>query len=217
MCDERLANCFPIKVRQTIEPSRVPNEESNEKAVHPAGFRPFGKVSIASQISVAIRTTATDVPDYTGDDTFTPELASTLVNIFQVELERRMEAPTYNLGDTDDQILLENGLVPGDKIILDAKSTTSTTTSNVDFSILLEDSLQPTGYGYDTAYIILDSSDTGFVDEHGNHKYFKAKVLPNGELELIKEIDPNKQKKDGISAYFIECDSDEEEKEEETK
>ena len=138
-----------------------------QKAVHPAGFRPFGKVSIASRISVALKTTATDVPDYTGDDTFSPELASTLVNIFQVELERRMEAPTYNLGDTDDQILLENGLVPGDKIILDAKSTTSTTTSNVDFSILLEDSLQPTGYGYDTAYIILDSSDTGFVDEHG--------------------------------------------------
>jgi len=138
-----------------------------QKAVHPAGFRPFGKVSIASRISVALKTTATDVPDYTGDDTFSPELASTLVNIFQVELERRMEAPIYNLGDTDDQILLENGLVPGDKIILDAKSTTSTTTSNVDFSILLEDSLQPTGYGYDTAYIILDSSDTGFVDEHG--------------------------------------------------
>ena len=36
-----------------------------------------------------------------------------------------------------------------------------------DFSIFLEDSLQPTGYDYDTAYIILDSSDTGFVDEHG--------------------------------------------------
>ena len=138
-----------------------------QKAVHPAGFRPFGKVSIASRISVALKTTATDVPDYTGDDTFSPELASTLVNIFQVELERRMRAPTYNLGDTDDQILLENGLVPGDKIILDAKSTTPTTTSNVDFSILLEDSLQPTGYDYDTAYIILDSSDTGFVDEHG--------------------------------------------------
>ena len=138
-----------------------------QKAVHPAGFRPFGKVSIASRISVALKTTATDVPDYTGDDTFTPELASTLINIFQVELERRMEAPTYNLGDTDDQILLENGLVPGDKIILDAKSTTSTTTSNVDFSILLEDSLQPSGYDYDTAYLTLDSSATGFVDEHG--------------------------------------------------
>ena len=35
------------------------------------------------------------------------------------------------------------------------------------FQYYLEDSLQPTGYGYDTAYIILDSSDTGFVDEHG--------------------------------------------------
>ena len=62
---------------------------------------------------------------------------------------------------------------------------------------------------------IMNGGPAVFVDEHGNHKYFKAKVLPNGELELIKEIDPNKQKKDGISAYFIECDSDEEEKEEE--
>ena len=124
-------------------------------------------MSIASQVSVALKTTAIDYPEYTGDDTFTPELASTLVNIFQVELERRMEAPTYNVGDTDDQILLENGLVPGDKIILDGKSTTSTTTSNVDFSILLEDSLQPSGYGYDTAYIVLDSSGVGFTDEHG--------------------------------------------------
>ena len=138
-----------------------------QKAVHPAGFRPFGKVSIASQVSVAIKTTAIDVPDYTGDDTFTPELASTLINIFQVELERRMNAPTYNLGDTDDQILLENGVLAGDKIILDGKSTTTTTTSNTDFSIILEDSLQPTDYGYDTAYVILDSSAAGFADEHG--------------------------------------------------
>ena len=160
-----------------------------QKAVHPAGFRPFGKVSIASRISVALKTTATDVPDYTGDDTFSPELASTLVNIFQVELERRMEAPTYNLGDTDDQILFENGLVPGDKIILDAKSTTPTTTSNVDFSILLEDSLQPTGYGYDTAYIILDSSAIGFADEHGKID-LEAGVL-TGELDglLLEQED----------------------------
>ena len=73
----------------------------------------------------------------------------------KLNLREEWEAPIYNLGDTDDQILLENGLVPGDKIILDAKSTTSTTTSNVDFSILLEDSLQPSGYDYDTAYLIL--------------------------------------------------------------
>ena len=137
-----------------------------QKAVHPAGFRPFGKVSIASQISVAISTTAAGIGDYTGDDTFTPELASTLINLFAVELERRMEAPTYNLGDTDDQILFENGLVPGDKIILDGKSTTATTTSNTDFSILLEDSLQPSGYDYDVAYVVLDSSASGFVDEN---------------------------------------------------
>ena len=160
-----------------------------QKAVHPAGFRPFGKVSIASQVSVALKTTAIDIPDYTGDDTFTPELASTLINIFQVEIERRMEAPTYNVGDTDDQILLENGLVPGDKIILDGKSTTSTTTANVDFSILLEDSLQPSGYGYDTAYVILDSSASGFVDEHSKIDLEGGVIF--GELDsLLLETPP---------------------------
>ncbi len=160
-----------------------------QKAVHPAGFRPFGKVSIASQVSVALKTTAIDIPDYTGDDTFTPELASTLINIFQVEIERRMEAPTYNVGDTDDQILLENGLLPGDKIILDGKSTTSTTTTNVDFSILLEDSLQPSGYGYDIAYVILDSSAAGFADEHSKIDLESGVIF--GELDsLLLETPP---------------------------
>ena len=79
--------------------------------------------------------------------------------------------------------------MPGDKIILDAKSTTPTTTSNVDFSILLEDSLQPTGYGYDTAYIILDSSAIGFADEHGKID-LEAGVL-TGELDglLLEQED----------------------------
>ena len=97
--------------------------------------------------------------------------------------------PTYNVGDTDDQILLENGLVPGDKIILDGKSTTSTTTSNVDFSILLEDSLQPSGYGYDTAYVILDPSDVGFADEHGKIDLESGVIF--GELDsLLLETPP---------------------------
>ena len=137
-----------------------------QKAVHPTGFKQFGKVSIASSISVAVSTTASGVGDYTGDDTFTPELASTLINIFQVELQRRTESPIYNLGDTDDQILFENGLVPGDKIILDGKSSTASSTTNTDFSIILEDNLQPSGYDYDVAYLVLDSSAAGFADEH---------------------------------------------------
>ena len=70
------------------------------------------------------------------------------------------------MGDTDDQILFENGLVPGDKIILDGKSSTASSTTNTDFSIILEDNLQPSGYDYDVAYLVLDSSAAGFADEH---------------------------------------------------
>ena len=63
---------------------------------------------------------------------------------------------------------------------------------------------------------IMNGGPAVFVDEHGNHKYFKAKVLPNGELELIKEIDPNKSKKDGISQLFITCDSDDDDTNDDT-
>ena len=54
---------------------------------------------------------------------------------------------------------------------------------------------------------IMNGGPAVFVDEDGNRKYFKAKVLPNGELELIKEIDPNESKKNGISKCFITCDT----------
>ena len=50
------------------------------------------------------------------------------------------------------------------------------------------------------------------VDDQGNRRYFKARVLANGELELLREIDPNKSG-DGISRYFITCDSDTEDEE----
>ena len=40
-----------------------------KKAVHPTGFMPFGKVNIASQISMRITSTAAGVAGYDGDTT----------------------------------------------------------------------------------------------------------------------------------------------------
>ena len=45
-----------------------------KKSVHPGGFRPFGKVSIASLVSVAVTDTATGVQSFVGDGRFSPYL-----------------------------------------------------------------------------------------------------------------------------------------------
>ena len=168
-----------------------------KKSVHPAGFRPFGKVSIASEISVAVTATGAGVAAFDGDDTFSPILGSALETIFEQLIQRRMGAPKYEVGNINDQIIYEDGVIAGDKLVLDStvpiilledntpiqlegtdsdssderdfisqeEDTGSTTPADV--SIVLEDSLQPSGYDYSVAYVVLDSSAAGFADENG--------------------------------------------------
>ena len=95
-----------------------------KKAVHPAGFQPFGKVSIATTISAAVRNTGTDLSGFTGDETFSPILASTFTNLFEQVIQSRLEvAPDGDRGDRDDTIVL-NG--------------TDSTSSNAGDNILFE-------------------------------------------------------------------------------
>ena len=70
-----------------------------KRATHPAGFAVFGKVTLASSIAANIQIpTAGGVTDYTGDtDRFSPELASFLENIFQVQIKRRLGIPNPTL------------------------------------------------------------------------------------------------------------------------
>ena len=138
-----------------------------KKAVHPAGFKPFGKVTIATELAVRIATTAAGVADFTADEeTFTPELASVLETIFEQVFQRRLQAATSGMGHVDDKIIYETGHIGGDKLVLDASSSSTGSSTPANVSILLEDSLQPSGYEYDVAYLILNSSD-GFNDEGG--------------------------------------------------
>ena len=137
-----------------------------KKSVHP-GFRPFGKVSIASLVSVAVTDSGVGVKSFLGGDRFSPILASTFETIFDQNILTRMGSQKYEIGSADDQIIFENGFVAGDKLVLDASSTSTGSTTPADVSIILEDSLQPSGYGYNTAYIVLDSSAVGFADEGG--------------------------------------------------
>ena len=124
-------------------------------------------MSIASLVSVAVTDTATGVQSFVGDGRFSPILASTFETIFDQNILTRMGSQKYEIGSFDDQIIFEDGVIGGDKLVLDASSSSTGSTTPADVSIILEDSLQPSGYGYDTAYIVLDSSATGFADEGG--------------------------------------------------
>jgi len=78
-----------------------------KRAVHPTGFMPFGKVNIASQISVRVTTTAAGVAGYDGDTTtFSPELASTFATLFDehVKISHRT---AVGIGDHDANIVLD--------------------------------------------------------------------------------------------------------------
>jgi len=70
-----------------------------KKATHPVGFAAFGKVTMASSIAANIQIpTAGDVVDYTGDtERFSPELASFLEGIFQIQIQRRLGIPNPTL------------------------------------------------------------------------------------------------------------------------
>ena len=108
-----------------------------KKAVHPVGFLPFGKVSIATAVSAAVTTTAAGVSGFTGDDRFSPILASVLETLFDQTVQSRLQATptTYGIGQSDNQIVLENGIVAGDNIVFDATDSLSTDAGS---NILLE-------------------------------------------------------------------------------
>ena len=132
---------------------------SNElrKAIHPAGFQPFGKVSIATSVSVALRNAGSGVSDYDGDTTtFSPILASTFETLFDQLIQSRSDAPKYKIGAVEEKIIYESGHTNNDKLVLDASSSSTGTTIPAGTSIVLESGSQPDGYDYDVAYLILD-------------------------------------------------------------
>ena len=102
-----------------------------KKAVHPAGFIPFGKVSIASQISARVTTTAVGVSGYTGDDTFSPELASTFETLFDEHI-KISHRTAVGIDQFDERIVL-NG--------------TDSSSTNAGDNILYESGTGETGTG----------------------------------------------------------------------
>ena len=115
-----------------------------KKAVHPAGFQPFGKVTLATLVSAAVGTTGAGLSGYTGDTlTFSPILGSVLETIFSQVLQSRLQVPTTHtadgqvaLGSRDDSIIQEDGSLPGENLVLNGTDGSST---NAGDNVLDED------------------------------------------------------------------------------
>ena len=97
-----------------------------KKAVHPAGFNVFGKVSIASLVSAAIPNAGTGLGGGFTDN-FSPILASTFTIIFSESVSRTTEVLEYGVNNFDDEILLETDETNiGGELLLDGTDSSST-------------------------------------------------------------------------------------------
>ena len=100
-----------------------------KKAVHPAGFNVFGKVSLATSISAAIGTVGSSLGGgYTADtDTFSPVLASTFEILFDESVQTRMGVSEgYGVNNFNDEVLLEDNESNVGELILDGTDSDST-------------------------------------------------------------------------------------------
>ena len=144
-----------------------------KKAVHPAGFQPFGKVTLATLVSAAVGTTGAGLSGYTGDTlTFSPILGSVLETIFSQVLQSRLQVPSTTtadgqvaIGSRDDSIIQEDGSLPGDNIILNGTDGSST---NAGSNLISEDEGLLHENGGDN--IVLNGTDANGTDAGDNVK-----------------------------------------------
>ena len=151
-------------------------------------------VFVLFSISAAISTTAAGISDYTGDtDTFSPELASVLQTLFSQTVQSRLQVTptTYGIGQSDDQIVLENGIAAGDNLVLDASAASTDEGSN----ILLE-----TNDGIDLEDGVLEailyesgrvsSEETNYAYDGGGRVMAESSNAPSADADrfLVREI-----------------------------
>ena len=146
-----------------------------KKALHPAGFEAFGKVTVATALSAAITTTAAGLPEYTADtETYSPILASTLEGIFDVTHQRRFYSFDLAPGNFDDTIVAEDGedATDDNAILLDATS--------VDFIVLDGTDGSSTDAGDN---ILLNATDASSTDDGSK---LQASIAHSGSLTLFE-------------------------------
>lgn len=104
---------YEIKIGQSV----TTYIDELKRAVHPAGFQAFGKVTIASLLSATIPTAGAGRID-SALVTFSPILASFLEELFELNISRKLGIPeTYVEGAYNEQIVQETGTADGNLIL----------------------------------------------------------------------------------------------------
>ena len=156
---------YELKIGQSVT-SYI---EELKRAVHPAGFQPFGKVTIASLMSATIPTAGAGRVDPV-TVTYSPILASALEELFELKRSRRINIPEqYIEGAYNEQIVQETGTADGN-LILDGTN----------YGISLESGIKESGviaseepadagdnimldYDIDTSNVLLTEDDDNIV------------------------------------------------------
>lgn len=184
---------FSYEVRVGESTSNYLNEL--KKAVHPIGFAPFGRVTVATQISAALRTTRSLSDEVRGQESFSPFLASVLEQIFDEVVRRRhaVVPEQYVSGHYHDFVTQETGNVLGDTIVLDGTDITLANSGDNlitedDLDISLEDGLTIFG----TEFILYETGDTtNASDPAGGRALLESSSVGlglNKELAVIKTV-----------------------------
>ena len=180
-----------------------------KRAVHPAGFAPFGRVTVATQISAALSATRSLSDETRGQESFSPFLASVLEQIFD-EVVRRRHAVVPDIssdGHFNDFLTQETGHILGDGIILDGTDGSQT---NAGDDLLTEDNQQITLEDgltiHGTEFILYHDGDTGNAsDPAGGRSLLESSsvgLAGDKELAFIKTVkitvsaEPNEKPRD---------------------
>jgi len=133
--------------------------EELKKAVHPAGYQPFGKVTLATLVSAAVGITNTGL----SGDKFSSILGSVLQTIFSQVIQSRLQVPTTNtadgqvaLGSRNNSFIQEDGVLRNDKISMDGFALASANNNN---STVNQRHLGGLGTIYNPRYVTANGTD----------------------------------------------------------
>lgn len=158
-----------------------------KRAVHPAGFNPFGKVSIASFVSLSVKNAGKEYARVDTDGTFSPILASTFNQIFDELIPRRhyVVRPGARIGNRTDKVTIDGSSTS--TLALDGSDGSS---SNAGSTIIAEDDLGNVNMiaenilSQNAGVSILCEDGTITMYGKGNRIFAETATIQGGKQEL---------------------------------